>query len=105
VTGPIASAPDGSGGTISGDVDLVSGSFRLGSAPPRRRLPRLPVREINRPADEGRRRGAAPPWRLDLAVDAPDRLNVTGLGINSEWSANLGSPAPSPSRGSTAGPT
>src|SRR5205085_1274919 len=31
----------------------------------------------------------AAPWKLDLDVDARNRLMVTGLGINSEWSADL----------------
>jgi translocation and assembly module TamB len=74
---------------ISGRVDLDSGSFKLGSATAAARLPRLNVREINRPAEERPAPRRLAPWRLDLAVRARNRLNVTGLGINSEWSANL----------------
>jgi translocation and assembly module TamB len=90
VTGPISIRSDGSGGTISGDLDLVSGSFRLGSAAAAAQVPRLTVRELNRPPDEApAQRRSADPWQLDLHVDAPRGLIVTGLGINSEWSADL----------------
>ncbi|TFI59025.1 translocation/assembly module TamB [Sphingomonas parva] len=89
VTGPIAIRSDGEDGSISGKVRLVSGSFRLGSVTAAAQLPRLPVREVNRPADERPVARRLTPWRLDLDVDAPNRLSVTGLGINSEWSADL----------------
>jgi translocation and assembly module TamB len=89
VTGPIAIRSDGAGGSVSGKVRLVSGSFRLGSAASTAQVPRLTVREVNRPADERPTPKRLTPWRLDLDVDAPGRLAVTGLGINSEWSADL----------------
>ncbi|HEY0625411.1 MAG TPA: translocation/assembly module TamB domain-containing protein [Allosphingosinicella sp.] len=89
VTGPISIKSDGSGGTISGDVQLISGSFRLGSATAAAQVPRLNVRELNRPADEGAPPRAASPWRYNLKVRAARGLTVTGLGINSEWSADL----------------
>lgn len=89
VTGPITIRSGGSGGTIAGDVQLVSGRFRLGAATAAAQVPRLDVREINRPETEGPPPTPAAPWRLDLDVSARNRLQVTGLGINSEWRANL----------------
>ena len=89
VTGPLVIASGPGGGSISGKVALNSGSFRLGSATAAAELPRLPVREINRPPDERAAPRLAAPWKLDLDVDARNRLMVTGLGINSEWSADL----------------
>lgn len=89
VTGPIAIKSDGSGGVISGEVRLVTGSFRLGAATAAAQVPRLDVREINRPDDEPPPQQSGAPWRLDLSVDARNRLRVTGLGINSEWGAAL----------------
>ncbi|PSJ38783.1 translocation/assembly module TamB domain-containing protein [Allosphingosinicella deserti] len=89
VTGPIAIRSDGEDGSISGKIRLVSGSFRLGSAAAATQVARLPVREVNRPADERPVPRRLTPWALDLDVDAPGRLTVTGLGINSEWSADL----------------
>ena len=52
-------------------------------------MPRLKVKEINLPEDELPPPPPADPWRLDMGVRADDRLRVTGLGINSEWSADL----------------
>jgi len=89
VTGPLVIRSGASGGTISGKVNLVSGSFRLGSATAAARLPRLNIRELNRPPEERPAPRQLSPWRLDLDVNARDRLMVTGLGISSEWSASL----------------
>jgi translocation and assembly module TamB len=89
VTGPIAIRSDGQDGSISGKVRLTSGAFRLGTVRASAQLPRLKVRETNLPADERPVARRLTPWRLDLDVDAPGRLIVTGLGINSEWSADL----------------
>jgi translocation and assembly module TamB len=90
VTGPIAIQSDGSGGTISGKLALDSGSFRLGAATAAAQVPRVEVREINEPDDEEPRpRRRSDPWVLDIDVHAPGELQVTGLGIASEWSADF----------------
>jgi translocation and assembly module TamB len=90
VTGPITIRSDGSGGTIGGSVELVSGAFKLGSATAAAQVPRLGVRELNRPEDEeGPPPAPRSPWRLDLAVKGNNRLAVTGLGMTSEWGADL----------------
>jgi translocation and assembly module TamB len=52
-------------------------------------LARVPVTEINRPADEAEVAAAPAPWRLDLKARARNRLAVTGLGLDSEWRADL----------------
>ncbi len=89
VTGPITIRSDGTGGSIGGDVELVSGSFKLGSATAGTQIPRLPVRELNRRDEDMPAPRRADPWRLDLRVQGNNRLAVTGLGLNSEWGANL----------------
>jgi translocation and assembly module TamB len=89
VTGPITIRSSGSGGTIAGDVELVSGSFRLGSATSAAQIQRLTVRELNRADDDLPPPRRASPWKLDLGVTADNRLAVTGLGLTSEWGANL----------------
>ena len=48
VTGDLAIRSDGRGGTISGDVTVTEGRFRLGSATAAAEVPRLNVREVNR---------------------------------------------------------
>lgn len=88
VTGPLRITSDGSGGLIAGDVRLVRGRFRLGRAAAAA-IPRLKVTEINRPADEAEVAAPPAPWRLDLQATARNRLAVTGLGLDSEWRADL----------------
>jgi translocation and assembly module TamB len=89
VTGPIRIRSDAEGGTISGDVELVSGSFKLGSATAAAQVPRLTVRELNRRDDDLPPPRPVRPWRLDLQVAGNNRLAVTGLGLTSEWGADL----------------
>lgn len=89
VTGPVRIRSDGSGGSITGDLALVAGSFKLGSATAAAQVPRLAVRELNRPPDEAPPQRAAEPWELGLTVKGPGGLRVTGLGITSEWSTDL----------------
>ena len=90
VTGPISFKSDGSGGVISGDVKLNDSRYRLGRATVASAVPRLNLREINVPGgldagDDVVRK----PWRLDVHARAPKALKVSGLGLASEWSADL----------------
>lgn len=88
ITGPLRITSTGKSGLIAGEVKLERSHFRLGRAAAAE-IPRLDVKEINQPPDEADR--AAPPmaWNLDLKADARNRLSVTGLGLDSEWRANL----------------
>ena len=90
VTGDLAIRSDGEGGTISGDVAVTQGRFQLGSATATARVARLNVRELNRPDDDlGPVVRRIAPWRLALGVRAPSQMMVTGLGMSSEWSADV----------------
>ncbi len=89
VTGPLAIRSDGATGTISGDLVLDRSSFRLGQAQATAAIPRLNVREINKPLEAFD--DVAPPqvWQLAIKARADSRLAVTGLGLDSEWSTDL----------------
>src|SRR5436190_11777331 len=90
VTGDLAIRSDGAGGSIGGDVRVTSGRFRLGSATSTAQIARLNVREVGgAAADLAPTVRHVAPWRLALGVVAPNRMNVTGLGMNSEWRAEL----------------
>lgn len=89
VTGPLRISSDGSGGSISGNLRLISGSYRLGSATAAAQVPRLAVRELNRADEDAAPRRAADPWRLGIGVNGTRGLAVTGLGITSEWGTDL----------------
>ena len=89
VTGPIKIRSSADGGLISGDVKLNRSFFRFGQAAATANLPDIRTREINRRADERPVEISGRPWRFALSADVPNRLVVEGLGLDSEWSANL----------------
>jgi translocation and assembly module TamB len=88
VDGPLTLKSDGRGGTVGGDVRIEKGHFRLGSATAAQ-VPRLKVTELNRPDDAEDDDNPIVPWTLDLKAHASSRLMVTGLGLDSEWRADL----------------
>ncbi|MDQ0837913.1 translocation/assembly module TamB domain-containing protein [Sphingomonas faeni] len=89
VTGPLTFKSNGSGGTIAGDVVLDKSRYRLGQATAASAVPQLNIREINLP--DGGEEVATPtkPWTLAIKARAPNQVMVSGLGLTSEWSANL----------------
>ncbi len=89
VTGAVKIASDGAEGVVSGDILLNRSRFRLGRVQPVASLPKLNVREINGHVDEAGPDRPVLPWRLALKARVPNRLMVTGLGLESEWRADL----------------
>jgi len=89
VTGLLTFKSNGSGGTIAGDVVLDKSRYRLGQATAASAVPQLNIREINLP--DGGEEVATPtkPWTLAIKARAPNQVMVSGLGLTSEWSANL----------------
>ncbi len=89
VSGPLTFKSNGSGGTIAGDVVLDKSRYRLGQATAASAVPQLNIREINLP--DGGEEVATPtkPWTLAIKARAPNQVMVSGLGLTSEWSANL----------------
>ena len=90
VTGPLRFQSDGAGGTISGDLKLDKARYRLGQASAASAVPQLAIREINVPGG-GAEDDEAPraPWQLAIHARAANQVLVTGLGLRSEWSADL----------------
>ena len=89
VSGPLTFRSDGVGGVIGGDVTLDRSRYRLGQATAASAVPRLRLREINLPGGGEEDDLPTAPWRLDLRARAPGGLRVSGLGLDSEWSADL----------------
>ncbi|QGP78141.1 translocation/assembly module TamB domain-containing protein [Sphingobium sp. CAP-1] len=89
VTGPISIRSDGSGGTIGGDLLLNRSRFTMGRAAAVAEIPELRVIEINRAGDEIERPRSSVPWALAIKARARNRLAVSGLGMESEWRADL----------------
>lgn len=90
MTGDLRLFSENGEGVISGDLLLDKSRYVLGRTTAVASVPRLKVREINRP-DEARLSAVAiaMPWRLAIKARAPSRMAVTGMGLDSEWSARL----------------
>ena len=89
VTGPLTFRSDGAGGTIAGDVVLNRARYRLGQATAASAAPQLKVREINLPGGGEEEDAPTAPWTLAIRARSPGGLLVSGLGLSSEWSADL----------------
>ncbi len=99
VTGPIRIVSNGNGGTIAGRLKIVKASWQLGRADAVYEIPEIPTREINGKAGQSEAGPVARNWRYLIDAQANDRIDVRGLGLDSEWSANLRL------RGTTSAPT
>ena len=89
VSGPLSFRSNGRGGVIAGDVTLDRSRYRLGQATAVTPLPRISVREVNTPETDVDDDAAPAPWTLDIHAHANGQLAVTGLGLESEWSADM----------------
>ena len=89
VTGPLRIISNGLGGTIAGRLRVDRASWRLGTAADDLRLPRISTREINLPADRRRRAASARPWRYLIDAKAESRIDVDGMGLDSEWRGDI----------------
>lgn len=89
VTGPMRIMSDGVSGTIAGRLMIDSARWQLGRASAVAALPTIRTREINLAADIAPPRRAAVPWRFLIDATGADRIVVRGLGLDSEWGANI----------------
>jgi translocation and assembly module TamB len=89
VTGPIRIVSSGVGGTIAGRLKVDSARWRLGAASATEQLPDIKTKEINVPADVAPVRRPGTPWRYLIDAVAPGQVKVDGMGLDSEWSANI----------------
>ncbi len=89
-TGNVRIATDEYGGVVSGKLRLDEARYRLGRATAAS-VPVLPVTEINTRLLGRRVNTYVPPtrWLLSMDVDADRRLFVAGMGLESEWRADL----------------
>ncbi|GMM93295.1 translocation/assembly module TamB domain-containing protein [Qipengyuania sp. MTN3-11] len=89
ITGPLRIVSNGLGGTIAGRVRIDRASWRLGTAAEDMRLPRISTREVNRPDDVSPEATASRPWRYLINARGPSRIDVDGMGLDSEWGADI----------------
>lgn len=89
VTGPLLVRSDGVQGLIAGRLAIEKAEWRLGRASGIEELPNIRTREINRPADIAAPRAASAPWRFLIDARGDSRVAVSGLGLDSEWGADI----------------
>lgn len=89
VTGPLRIVSNGSGGTIAGRLLVERASWKLGNGAQTAEIPNIPTREINLPRDRYQPVAPGAPWRFLIDARAPSRVDVDGLGLDSEWSADV----------------
>ncbi len=89
VTGPLRIVSNGLGGTIAGRVRIDRASWRLGTAADDLRLPQIVTREVNAPVGRAPRAAPGRPWRYLIDARAASRIDVDGMGLDSEWSADI----------------
>ena len=89
VTGPVRIVSDGIGGTIAGRLTVDRASWQFGVADEAVTLPNIPTREVNLPFDIAPPSAPGAPWRYLIDAVAPSRVDVDGMGLDSEWSADI----------------
>lgn len=89
VTGPLRIVSSGVGGTIAGRLRVNKARWLLGAASAVDQLPDIRTREINLPPDIAPARAASAPWRYLIDANAPGGVDVDGMGLDSEWGANI----------------
>jgi translocation and assembly module TamB len=89
VTGPLRIVSNGVGGTIAGRVRIERARWALGRASAAQELPIIATREINAPADAAPPKVPAAPWRFLIDAAGANRIDVRGLGLDSEWGADI----------------
>jgi len=89
VSGPATITLDQDGGVIGGDVRIDSARYQLGTTPAEQ-VPVLKVREIGTRPPTGRAPVSTDTqWSLDIHAVARSRFNVRGLGLDSDWGADV----------------
>jgi translocation and assembly module TamB len=90
VTGPMRIVSNGVGGTIAGRLRVNKAHWRLGAATAVSDLPNIKTTDINLPADTAPPAAPGAPWRYLIDATAPEGgIQVDGMGLDSEWSADI----------------
>ncbi|MFC3713281.1 translocation/assembly module TamB domain-containing protein [Sphingoaurantiacus capsulatus] len=89
-TGPIRISSGEDGGLISGNLKIDRARFRIGRTAVEE-VPELIVTERNAALVRRASTAAVKPtvWRLDMGIDADNKIDVDGMGLESEWQADL----------------
>ena len=89
ISGPLRIVSNGLGGTIAGRLQINRASWKLGTSAEDLRLPQIATREINSPSDRAPQIAASRPWRYLINARSSSRIDVDGMGLDSEWGADI----------------
>jgi translocation and assembly module TamB len=89
ITGPLRIISSGIGGTIAGRVRIDKARWTLGRTSVTEQLPLIATRESNLRADIAPPRAPYTPWKYLIDAAGADRIDVRGLGLESEWGADV----------------
>jgi translocation and assembly module TamB len=89
ITGPLRLISNGIGGTIAGRVRIDKARWTLGRTSVTEQLPQIATRESNLRADIAPPRAPYTPWKYLIDAAGADRIDVRGLGLESEWGADV----------------
>jgi translocation and assembly module TamB len=89
VTGPLRIVSSGVGGTVAGRLRVNRARWQLGAAAADQRLPTIRTREVNLPPDIAPPRTPGQAWRYLIDATAPGGIEVDGMGLDSEWRADI----------------
>ncbi|HEX7751236.1 MAG TPA: translocation/assembly module TamB domain-containing protein, partial [Novosphingobium sp.] len=89
VTGPLRIVSDGIDGTIAGRMRIERARWQLGGASAAASLPNVRTREINQRFDVAPTSATRMTWRYLIDANGDNRIAVRGLGLDSEWGANI----------------
>jgi translocation and assembly module TamB len=89
ITGPIRIVSDGHGGTVAGRLRIDRARWVLGRTTAGQSLPSIAVTERNAAADVAPPPPRGLPWKLLIDASGANRIDVRGLGLESEWQADV----------------
>ncbi len=88
-SGPLRIISDGANGTIAGRLSVDSARWRLGLGQAATELPVIATREINRSSDVAPASVRHTNWRYLVDLAGRSKFRVIGMGLDSEWGADL----------------
>lgn len=89
ISGPMRIVSDGTSGTIAGRLRIDKARWVLGRMTATQALPTIAVTERNTRADIAPPPPRGRPWKLLIDAGATSRIDVHGLGLESEWQTDL----------------
>jgi translocation and assembly module TamB len=88
-TGPLRIRNSPEGAVISGNLEIDQARFRIGRKE-EAEIPTLKVKEVSRDLVRDQRPERPPTaWQLDIKARANNKIDVVGMGLESEWRTDL----------------